>query len=68
MRRFALRCALLTLMLVLVLASLSPAFANEVLDAIDAGNYLLAKELFETKIIGNIYLEVEVFEGLELRI
>jgi hypothetical protein len=67
-RRFALRCALLTLMLVLVLASLSPAFANEVLDAIDAGNYLLAKELFETKIIGNIYLEAEVFEGLELRI
>lgn len=68
MRRFALRCALLTLMLVLVLASLSPAFANEVLDAIDAGNYRLAKELFETKIIGNIYLEAEVFEGLELRI
>lgn len=68
MRRFALRCALLTLMLVLVLASLSPAFANEVLDAIDVGNYLLAKELFETKIIGNIYLEAEVFEGLELRI
>lgn len=57
----------LFLMTILLLFS-AGGQANEVLEAVDAGNYLAAKELFYSKVVGNIFLEAEVFEGLQERI
>lgn len=57
----------LFLMTILLLFS-AGGQANEVLEAVYAGNYLAAKELFYSKVVGNIFLEAEVFEGLQERI